>query len=311
MMAFMERRCDVLVATKIIESGLDIPNVNTIIINRADRFGMAELYQLRGRVGRSNVQAFAYLLTPPIASLPRETMQRLQAVEEFTELGSGFNLAMRDLEIRGAGNLLGAEQSGFIESMGFETYTRILEEAVQELKTEEFSELFAGEVLTKPRVRETLVEADFDAYIPDTYVRREMDRVGLYRRIYHLSTHEQLEEVRAELLDRFGKPPAEAENLFGMVDVRLEAATIGFAKARISGEALEIEFPPEADSEFYESEKFQLIMTTIGSMKGRGATLRQDGSTLRARVLLDAGTGAADRIASSISILRSLSGRSA
>jgi transcription-repair coupling factor (superfamily II helicase) len=309
MMAFMEKRCDVLVATKIIESGLDIPNVNTIIINRADRFGMAELYQLRGRVGRSNVQAYAYLLTPPIASLPRETMQRLQAVEEFTELGSGFNLAMRDLEIRGAGNLLGAEQSGFIETMGFETYTRILEEAVQELKTEEFSELFAGEQPAKPPARETLIESDFDAYIPETYVRREMDRMGLYRRIYHLSTHEQLEEVRTELRDRFGKPPAEAENLFGMVDVRLEAAAIGFGKVRISGGWLEIEFPPEADSEFYESEKFQTIMSTIGAMKSRGASLKQDGPALRARVRLDGGTEAADRITSSIAVLRILAGR--
>jgi transcription-repair coupling factor (superfamily II helicase) len=308
MVAFLEKRCDVLVATKIIESGLDIPNVNTIIINRADRFGMAELYQLRGRVGRSNNQAFAYLLTPPVSSLPRETMQRLQAVEEFTELGSGFNLAMRDLEIRGAGNLLGAEQSGFIETMGFETYTRILEEAVMELKSEEFSELFAGEQPAKPQERETLVESDFDAFIPDSYVRREMDRMGLYRRIYHLSSHEQLEEVRTELRDRFGKPPAEVENLFGMVDVRLQAGSIGFAKVRINGAALDIEFPTESDSEFYESQKFQTIMTVIGKMKNRGASLRQDGSTLRARVRLDGGSGAQDRIAASLSVLRTLIG---
>jgi transcription-repair coupling factor (superfamily II helicase) len=306
MMAFMEKRCDVLVATKIIESGLDIPNVNTIIINRADRFGMAELYQLRGRVGRSNVQAFAYLLTPPVAALPRETVKRLQAVEEFTELGSGFNLAMRDLEIRGAGNLLGAEQSGFIETMGFDTYTRILEEAVQELKSEEFSELFAAEQRMKKQEREVSVESDFDAFIPDSYVHREMDRMGLYRRIYLLSTHEQLEEVRAELRDRFGKPPVEVENLLGIVDVRLAAAAIGIAKVRIAEEGLDIEFPPKSDAEFYESEKFQHIMATIGSMKDRGATLRQDGSTLRARIGLDAGTDPLDKIASSLFTLQML-----
>jgi transcription-repair coupling factor (superfamily II helicase) len=311
MLAFLEKRCDVLVATKIIESGLDIPNVNTIIINRADRFGMAELYQLRGRVGRSNNQAFAYLLTPPVASLPRETMQRLQAVEEFTELGSGFNLAMRDLEIRGAGNLLGAEQSGFIETMGFETYTRILEEAVMELKSEEFSELFAGEQITRPQERETLVESDFDAYIPDAYVRREVDRMGLYRRIYHLSSHQQLEEVRTELRDRFGKPPVEVENLFGMVDVRLEAGSIGFAKVRIAGGALDIEFPPENDSAFYESAEFQTIMTVIGRMKNKGASLRQDGAALRARVRLDGGSGPQDRIAASLAVLRALIARPA
>ncbi|MGB2959746.1 MAG: transcription-repair coupling factor, partial [Bacteroidota bacterium] len=145
MVEFLERKVDVLVATKIIESGLDIPNVNTIIVNRADRFGMAELYQLRGRVGRSNVQAYAYLLAPPVSMMPNSTVQRLRAMQEFTELGSGFNLAMRDLEIRGAGNLLGSEQSGFIESMGFETYTKILEEAVLEVKQGEFQDLFRGE----------------------------------------------------------------------------------------------------------------------------------------------------------------------
>ena len=151
MVDFLEKRIDVLVSTKIIESGLDIPNVNTIIVHRADRFGMAELHQLRGRVGRSNEQAYALLITPPVSVLPRGTLQRLQAMEEFTELGSGFNLAMRDLEIRGAGNLLGSEQSGFIETMGFETYTRILEDAVQELKEEEFQDLFADETGRKRR----------------------------------------------------------------------------------------------------------------------------------------------------------------
>ena len=165
MMNFLEKKFDVLICTKIIESGIDIPSVNTIIINRADRFGMAELYQLRGRVGRSNVQAYAYLLTPPLSILPRQTLRRLQAIQEFTELGSGFNLAMRDLEIRGAGNLLGGEQSGFILEMGFEMYQRVVEEAVQELKEEEFKELITS-VISQTKKTETIIETDIA--LPET-----------------------------------------------------------------------------------------------------------------------------------------------
>jgi transcription-repair coupling factor (superfamily II helicase) len=281
MMAFLEKQCDVLVATKIIESGLDIPNVNTIIINRADRFGLAELYQLRGRVGRSNAQAFAYLLTPPVSSLPQQTLQRLHAVEEFTELGSGFNLAMRDLEIRGAGNLLGAEQSGFIENMGFETYTRILEEAVQELKDEEFRDLFDKEQRSPAQEEAAAVESDLDAFIPEAYIRGETDRLALYRRLYALSTQEQLREVQEEMLDRFGKFPDEIEHLFGMVRVRLAAAACGFVRVSMRGELLEADFPPESRTTFYESPEFQQLMTSISGMKKRGATLRQTAKVLK------------------------------
>ena len=172
----MEKKYDVLIATKIIESGLDIPNVNTIIINRADRFGLAELYQLRGRVGRSNVQAYAYLLVPPLHVLPKYALRRLQAIEEFTELGSGFNLAMRDLEIRGAGNIFGAEQSGYIAEMGFEMYERIVREAVEELKQEEFKEVFETRQPASsihPVSMETVIESDIEALIPDFYVDRK------------------------------------------------------------------------------------------------------------------------------------------
>ncbi len=281
MMAFLEKQFDLLVATKIIESGLDIPNVNTIIINRADRFGMAELYQLRGRVGRSNVQAYAYLLTPPISVMPRSTLLRLQAVEEFTELGSGFNLAMRDLEIRGAGNLLGSEQSGFIETMGFETYTRILEEAVQELKEQEFQDLFANE-RQAPRVEsDTMVEADFDAFIPAAYVRNDTERLAIYRRLYALQTEDQLHEVGDELKDRFGTYPAEVQNLFSVVSLRLTAAKLGFKKVTVSAREIEADFPPESDTRFYEGESFQSLMTVISRMKGKGAGLRQQGTALK------------------------------
>jgi transcription-repair coupling factor (superfamily II helicase) len=284
MMSFLEKKVDVLVSTKIIESGLDIPNVNTILINRADRFGMAELYQLRGRVGRSNVQAYAYLLTPPFSVLPTVTIRRLQALQEFNELGSGFNLAMRDLEIRGAGNLLGSEQSGFIESMGFETYTRILEDAVRELKDEEFREVFAGIEAGKGTVRDMVVEPEFDALIPESYVPGEAERLAIYRRLYALTTPSQLQEVADELRDRFGKFPEEVENLLGVIRLRLQAAKLGFRKVNISESAMDVEFPPETEVHFYEGEPFQQMMTVISGLKGKGAFLKQHGSTLKLHV---------------------------
>lgn len=280
MVAFLERKFDVLVATKIIESGLDIPSVNTIVINRADRFGMAELYQLRGRVGRSNVQAYAYLLTPPISGLPRETVRRLQAVEEFTELGSGFNLAMRDLEIRGAGNLLGGEQSGFIETMGFEMYTRILEEAVAELKEQEFQDLFEKVAARRELENQTLVEADFDVHIPESYIENDNERLVMYRRLYAVNVVNQLNEVAGELTDRFGKYPGEVENLLDLVRVRLKASKLGFRKINISATGVQIDFPPETEKEFYEAESFQLLMTYISRKGNKNLAMRQSGKTL-------------------------------
>ena len=284
MLAFLEKRIDMLVSTKIIESGLDIPNVNTIIINRADRFGMAELYQLRGRVGRSNTQAYAYLLTPPVSVLGRTTVQRLQALQEFNELGSGFNLAMRDLEIRGAGNLLGSEQSGFIEMMGFETYTRILEEAVYELKQEEFQELFKDERNTPGAVRGFAVEADLEAFIPAMYVENETERLTIYRRLYAVNTHEQLDEIGLELRDRFGKRPPQVETLLGLVRLKLSAGTLGLAKIHLSSERLEAHFPPPSDTVFYESARFQQLMTAFSRMRERGVRLSQGETTLRAMI---------------------------
>lgn len=280
MLAFLERKFDVLVATKIIESGIDMPSVNTIVINRADRFGMAELYQLRGRVGRSNVQAYAYLLIPPMSVLPRETIRRLQAVEEFTELGSGFNLAMRDLEIRGAGNLLGGEQSGFIESMGFEMYTKILEEAVAELKEQEFQDLFSGLEARREAENQTVVEADFDVRIPDSYIESDNERLVIYRRLYAVRDNDTLREIAAELVDRFGRYPDEVENLFNLVRVRLKASKLGFRKVNISKDGLLIEFPPETESLFYESNEFQLLMTHIGQKMKKRAVIRQNGKSL-------------------------------
>jgi transcription-repair coupling factor (superfamily II helicase) len=281
MLDFLEKRFDVLVCTKIIESGLDIPNANTIIVNRADRFGMAELYQLRGRVGRSNVQAYAYLLTPPFSVLPRGTIQRLQAVEEHTDLGSGFHLAMRDLEIRGTGNLLGAEQSGFIEDMGFETYTRILEESVAELKSEEFREIFEREITEQKPLADAIVEADLDALIPEDYVEHPSERLALYRKLYGVRSPEQLKEIADEMRDRFGVLPREVEHLLEVIRLKLAAGGVGFIRVNVSENLVEIEFPPETSIRFYESDLFQQMMARIGEMRAEGVSLQQEGSTLK------------------------------
>jgi transcription-repair coupling factor (superfamily II helicase) len=287
MLDFLEKKCDVLIATKIIESGLDIPNVNTIIINRADRFGLAELYQLRGRVGRSNLQAYSYLLVPPISSLPKATLRRLQAIEEFTELGSGFNLAMRDLEIRGAGNMLGGEQSGFILEMGFEMYTKTLEEAVSELKSQEFSELFASE--QKKSIAsgvDTVIEVDVDAYLPDFYVEDDTERLDIYRRLYKTKTSRDVDEIRLELVDRFGPSIDEVDHLFLMSHLRVLGAKRGFRKIELQKRTLRIYLPPEAEKEFYENGGFQSIMTKSAEITSHKVQLKQEGKTLLLTTLL-------------------------
>lgn len=291
MLEFLERKFDVLVATKIIESGIDIPNVNTIIINRADRFGMAELYQLRGRVGRSNVQAYAYLLVPPISSLPRETVRRLQAMEEFTELGSGFNLAMRDLEIRGAGNLLGGEQSGFIDAMGFEMYTKVLEEAVAELKEQEFQGMFAQHPARTALREQTTVDAEFDVRIPEWYIEDGNERLSVYRRLFSVNTADEVNAIASELKDRFGTYPQAVEHLLESVRLRLKATEIGFRKITIGKETVLLEFPPESDTLFYESATFPHLMSYVSRLKEKQAVLRQRGKTLTLVYSLDHATG--------------------
>ncbi|HPD34554.1 MAG TPA: helicase-related protein, partial [Candidatus Kapabacteria bacterium] len=209
---FLERKYDVLVTTKIIESGLDIPNANTIIINRANNFGLAELYQLRGRVGRSNKQAYCYLVIPNDYKIPEKSLKRIQALEEFTELGSGLKLAMRDMELRGVGNLFGAEQSGFITDLGYELYSRILDEAVQELKEEEFAELFAEQDQThKKLLKNDNLEIDYDqnAFFPQDYVPSETERYAFYKRMYQSKTPQEVSDLEKEAIDRFGRLPQE------------------------------------------------------------------------------------------------------
>ena len=281
MLDFLEKRFDVLLCTKIIESGIDIPSVNTMIINRADRFGLAELYQLRGRVGRSNVQAYAYLLTPPLSVLPRQTLRRLQAIQEFTELGSGFNLAMRDLEIRGAGNLLGGEQSGFILEMGFEMYQRIVEQAVAELKEQEFADMFEARPVLRTQP-DTFVEADIEALIPEVYIESDGERLDIYRRLYRAGTTEDLEAMRSELMDRFGEYPVEVESLIRLVSLKIHVAQAGFTKVELEGSRVALTFPPNERKEFYEGETapFLRMMAVIPSLRSVGARLQQEGTTL-------------------------------
>jgi transcription-repair coupling factor (superfamily II helicase) len=287
MLAFLERKLDILVCTKIIESGLDIPNVNTIVINRADRFGMAELYQLRGRVGRSNIQAFAYLVTPPLSSLPRESLRRLSAMKEFTELGAGFNLAMRDLEIRGAGNLLGSEQSGYIADMGFETYTRILEEAVAELKEEEFRGLF--ETSKRPSPEDTQIEVDVDALIPASYIDSSNTRLEVYRRLYGVTTREQVAEIGEELKDRFGALPQEAQNLLDVLLLRLTAAGLGCRRVVVQPAYLEIEVSPDQSS--WNDEKAGQFVSAVAGFRKPPVRVLDLTSGIRMRVSIDSSPG--------------------
>jgi transcription-repair coupling factor (superfamily II helicase) len=313
MVDFLEKKFDALVCTKIIESGLDIPNVNTIIINRADRFGMAELYQLRGRVGRSSVQAYAYLLVPPIPSLPKAALRRLQALEEFTELGSGFNLAMRDLEIRGTGNLLGAEQSGFIEEMGFEMYESILEEAVGELKEQEFKDLLVEKFKpTAKRRVEAIVDSDIEAYIPDFYIESDTERLDIYRRLSKLTNDEEIEKIREELRDRFGEYPLEVEHLLQLVSFRLLTARAGFPRVELGQRKLEFSLPESSDTGFYgeagsNESRFAEIMARVSEMKKPEGELKQEGKILKLKFQISVNGNALERISEAKRILESLS----
>lgn len=236
MVQFMQGQYDVLVATSIIESGLDIPNVNTIFINNSHLFGLSDLHQMRGRVGRSNKKAFCYLLAPPTSSLTSEARRRLSALEEFSDLGDGFKVAMRDLDIRGAGNLLGSEQSGFIADVGFDTYSKILDDAVQELKTGEFKALFADELQKKastPSSSDCILETDWEALIPEDYVSNVAERIDLYVRLDKLRDHEALLYFKEELEDRFGILPAPVQSLIDLVRVRWLAQTKGMTRIKL------------------------------------------------------------------------------
>jgi len=278
---FIEKKFDVLVTTKIIESGLDIPNANTIFINRSHNFGLAELYQLRGRVGRNNIQAYCYLIIPDDIKLPEKSVRRLQALEEFTELGSGLKLAMRDMEIRGTGNLLGAEQSGFIDDMGYEMYSKILEQSVQELKEEEFSDLFDSKKNASMRIiKNPDLEIDFDqsSFLPNSYIPSDTERYAMYKRLYAINQFDEIKDIEKELIDRFGKLPLEAQNLMFVVRLRYLCTNTGFKKAQIKGNNLTIEFPTE--NPVYYEKIFPLLLDYINTLELDNLKFRQAKSKL-------------------------------
>lgn len=264
MVRFVEGDYDVLVATTIIESGLDIPNANTIIINNAHYFGLSDLHQMRGRVGRSNRKAYCMLFCPAIHTLTDDARRRLRAIEEFSDLGSGFNVALRDMDIRGAGNLLGGEQSGFITEIGFDMYHKILDEAIKELKEDEFADLFKNEVHEEEK-RECSIEADLDLIIPDHYVRNISERLNLYNELSRIETEEKLQAFRDGLDDRFGELPEQVEGLLQSVELKWLGMQIGFEKIRIRGNQVTCYFPPEVDEKYYRSTLFEQILRYIQS----------------------------------------------
>ena len=274
---FIDRKYDVLVCTNIVESGVDIPNVNTIIVNNAHQFGLSDLHQLRGRVGRSNKKAFCYLLSPPMSTLPDDSRKRLQTLEQHSELGSGFQIAMRDLDIRGAGNLLGGEQSGFMAEIGFEMYQKILDEAIRELKRSEFKELFKEEISRQDDfVQDCTIDTDLEILIPDDYVESITERLSLYQRLDNCENEEELQAMAGEMKDRFGPLPQEVDDLFVTVRCRKLAVVLGFEKMSLKDETLRCYFINRPDSPYFESQTFQQILSFIQTGTNK-AKLKQSG----------------------------------
>lgn len=264
MLKFIDGEYDVLVSTNIIESGLDIPNANTIIINQAHMFGLSDLHQMRGRVGRSNKKAFCYLLTPPASLLTSDSRKRLASLEEFSDLGDGFKVAMRDLDIRGAGNLLGAEQSGFINDLGFDTYHKILDDAIQELKETVFKDLFAVELAEKAKliVQDCIIETDLEILIPETYVNNTSERLQLYARLDNIKNEDQLAKFITELRDRFGEFPESVRELINSVRLRWLGERVGFEKLSLKGGKMRGYFVSNKD-EYFNSPMFSNVLKYV------------------------------------------------
>ena len=265
---FMNHEQDVLIATTIIESGIDMPNVNTIIVIDAQNFGLSDLHQLRGRVGRSNRKAFCYLLAPPLYMLSTDSRRRLQAIENFAELGSGLHIAMQDLDIRGAGNLLGAEQSGFIADLGYETYRKILNEAVQELRKEEFADLYAdtksdengeGEVF----VNDVLVESDLELMFPVMYIPNDAERVGIYRELDNMETETEILDFTKRLEDRFGRIPSQGRELIRIVRLRRLARSLSIEKVVLKGGQMTLHLIADSESPYYGSLAFYKLLNYV------------------------------------------------
>ena len=263
MLDFIEGKYDVLVSTTIIESGLDVPNANTMFINNSQNFGLSDLHQMRGRVGRSNKKAFCYFITAPLLSMTQEARKRIEAIEQHTELGSGFHIAMKDLEIRGAGDLLGAEQSGFINDIGFETYQKILREAVEELKNKEFESLFENEVDNTFKVSNFKIDTDLEILFPDNYINNVKVRLNQYQKLSTIYCLEELNKFIIELEDRFGKLPSQSIDLIKTIELKLLAIQNGFEKLILKNEKMICQFISSKDDKFYSSGEFGKILQTI------------------------------------------------
>jgi transcription-repair coupling factor (superfamily II helicase) len=269
MLDFINGDYDVLISTTIVESGLDIPNANTIIINNANMFGLSDLHQLRGRVGRSNKKAFCYLLAPPVEVLTPEARRRLKAIEDFSDLGSGFSIAMQDLDIRGAGNLLGAEQSGFISDIGYETYQRILAEAMLELREGEFKDLYSQEdEIAKHQndtkyVTDCQIDTDLELLFPDSYIKNITERMRLYRELDNISEEDKLNDFETQIIDRFGPLPKASKELLDVVRLRWKAQTLGIEKIILKGDKMLTHFITNQDSPFYRSPIFDKLINHI------------------------------------------------
>ena len=265
MLNFMDGEFDVLVSTTIIESGLDVPNANTIFINNANNFGLSDLHQMRGRVGRSNKKAFCYFITPEYHAMTEEARKRISALEQYTALGSGFNIAMKDLEIRGAGDLLGGEQSGFINDIGFETYQKILNEAIEELKETEFKSLYNEDINTKEFVKDVTIDTDFSLLFPDDYVNNITERLSLYTQLNSLKTENELQRFERDLIDRFGALPTQVVDLLDSVRIKWVATTLGFDKVVMKSHKLVGYFISDQESRFYQSIHFSKILQYVQS----------------------------------------------
>jgi len=274
---FIDKKYDVLVCTNIVESGVDIPNVNTIIVNNAHHFGLSDLHQLRGRVGRSNKKAFCYLLGPPLSTMPTDSRKRLQTLEQFSDLGSGFQIAMRDLDIRGAGNLLGGEQSGFMAEIGFEMYQKILEEAIRELKRTSFKDLFKEEISKQDDfVSDCTIDTDLEILLPDSYVESITERLSLYTRLDNCEKEDELLDFHKEMLDRFGPIPPQVEDLFTTVRCRWLGVQLGFEKMVLKDENLRCYFINRPDSPYFESKLFKKVLAFLQTGTNK-AHLKQTG----------------------------------
>lgn len=277
---FMAQKYDVLLCTNIVESGVDIPNVNTIIINNAHQFGLSDLHQLRGRVGRSNKKAFCYLLAPSLSTLPSDSKKRLQTLEQYSELGSGFSIAMRDLDIRGAGNMLGGEQSGFISDIGFEMYQKILNEAIRELKHTEFKEVFKDQITDKADfVSDCSIDTDLELLIPDYYVESIAERLSLYTRLDDCESQEDLDYFAEGLRDRFGPIPPQVNGLFTALQCRWTAQKVGFEKLILKNKQLRLYFVSNHESPYFDSPQFQHILASV-QLQLKQARTKQVGTTL-------------------------------